>query len=196
MNYRQMIKKYGESATLNGVDVYVLIDEEKTSTYKKEPGFKAFTGSKMCKVLIASTITEHSDRIVIAGVDYRVFQAKGIKQRGKIAYTEATLFENDFTHDAKIYAQVVSLKGLNLPSKTETPYKIVKARLKTAKATDYTEYAFYGGKIPTHIISVMYEDGLKVGDLVSIGARSFEVLGTENIDERDVILVIDVIEVL
>jgi len=111
-------------------------------------------------------------------------------------YSDVVLFKNDFVHDVKIYTQSMNLKGCNLPSLANEPYKEVKARIKTVKPQDYLQYSLHADKVPTHVISMLFEDGVGVTDLVEWGERKFEVLNSENVDEQDRILVINVIEVL
>ena len=195
MNINSLINKYGESATLNGVDVFVFIDEERLSTYKKQSKFDEYTGLTMCAVLLKEQVLD-SDIFSIKGLQYRVFESKEIRKNGVRVYSDALLFKDDFIHDVKIYTQSMNLKGCNLPVLAGVPYKEVKARIKTVKSQDYLQYSLHTSKVPTHVISMMFEDGVGVTDLIEWGDRKFEVLSSENIDEQDRILVINVIEVL
>jgi hypothetical protein len=195
MNINSLIAKYGEPATLNGVSIYAFVDEDKLLGYLGHIGFKEYTGLKMASVLIKEAIN-FNDVFVMNGIEYLVFESKEIRKSGIRIYSDVVFFENDFVNDVKIYTQSLNLKGCNLPSMADIPYKEVKARVKTVKPSDYLQYAMHGEKTPTHVISILFEDGVGVTDMIEWGSRSFEVLNSENVDEQDRILIVNTVEVL
>lgn len=195
MDINSLISKYGEPATLNGVGVFVFVDEDKLTVYKKHVGFGEYTGLGICLVLLKEAVS-FNDVFVVNGVDYRVFESKEIRKNGVRVYSDVVLFKNDFVHDVRIYTQSMSLKGCNLPTLAGMPYKKVKARIKTVKPKDYVQYSMHGQKTPTHVVSMMFKDGVGVTDLIKWGDRAFEVLNSEDVDEQGRILVVNVVEVL
>ena len=195
MGINSLISKYGEPATLNGVDVFAFVDEDRLSDYKKHVGFGEYTGLNICLVLLKEAVSL-DDVFVMNGVDYRVFESKEIRKNGVRVYSDVVLFKNDFINDVRIYTQSISLKGCNLPTLADIPYKEVKARIKTVKPKDYTQYAMHGEKTPTHVITMMFDDGVGVTDFIEWGVRGFEVLNSEDVDEQGRLLVVNVVEVL
>lgn len=195
MNINSLISKYGESATLNEISVSAFVDEDKLIGYKNHTGFKEYTGLNLLLVLIKEAIN-FNDVFVMNGVEYLVFESKEIRKSGVRIYSDVVFFENDFVNDIKIYTQELNLQGCNLPARNPFSYKEVKARVKTVKPNEYLQYAMYGQKKPTHVISMLVEDGVEVTDLIEWGDRKFEVLNSENVDEQDRILIINTVEVL
>lgn len=195
MNINSLINKYGEPATLNNVSIFAFVDEDKLLGYKEHTGFKEYTGLNLLLVLIKEAIN-FNDIFVMNGIEYLVFESKEIRKSGVQIYSDVVFFENDFVNDIKIYTQSMNLKGCNLPTLADLPYKEVKARVKTVKPNDYLQFALHGEKIPTHIVSILFEDGVGVADLIEWGDRKFEVLNSENVDEQDRILVVNTVEVL
>lgn len=195
MNINSLINKYGETATLNEVDISVFVDEDKLIGYKSHTDFKEYTGLNIILVLIKEDVN-FNDVFVINEIEYLVFESKEIRKSGVRIYSDVVLFKNDFVNDIKIYTQSLNTKGCNLPSLAEEPYKEIKARVKTVKPNDYLQYAMYGQKTPTHVISMLFEDGVNVTDLIEWGSRKFEVLNSENVDEQDRILIVNTVEVL
>lgn len=195
MNINSLINKYGEPATLNEVSVSAFVDEDKLIGYKAHTEFKEYTGLNIILVLLKEAVN-FNDVFVMNGVEYLVFESKEIRKSGVRIYSDVVFFENDFVNDVKIYTQSMNLKGCNLPTLADLPYKEVKARVKTVKPNDYLQYALHGEKTPTHVISMLFEDGVGVTDLIEWGDRKFEVLNSENVDEQDRILVVNTVEVL
>ena len=196
MNINSLINKHGETGQRNNVDISVFVDEERLSSYKKETGFKDFTGIMLSAVLVKEQVLD-TDIFSINGSQYRVFQSKEIRKNGVRIYSDALLFKDDFIHDIEILKQSLNSKGCNLPSIGESEPIVLKGRIKTTKHNEYLQYAMHSDKTPTHIISVLFDGSdIEITDLIKWGDRSFEVLGSENINEQNRILVINVVEVL
>lgn len=195
MKINSLINKYGEPATLNNLAIFAFVDEDKLIGYKKHIGFEGYTGLNLLLVLIKEAVN-FNDIFVMNGIEYLVFESKEIRKSGIRIYSDVVLFKNDFVNDIKIYTQSMNLKGCNLPTLADLPYKEVKARVKTVKPNDYLQYALHGQKTPTHVISILFEDGVGVADLIEWGERKFEVLNSENVDEQDRILIVNTVEVL
>lgn len=188
-----LIAKYGEPATLNGAGIVAFVDEENSSRLKKL--FKDMTGDKSAVLLVREQVAIE-DVFVLKSTEYLVYTASEIRKRGAVLYSEVTIFENDYNKDVKIYDQRINKHGVNLPSIDLMPYREVKARIKTVKASDYIEYSFHNGAAPTHQISVFYDSSIKVDDLIAWKDKRFEIIKMTNTDELDRFLVLDVIEVL
>lgn len=196
MNINSLINKHGEPGQHNDVDISVFVDEQRLSSYKKETGFKDFTGIMLCVVLVKEQVLD-TDIFLINNSKYRVFQSKEIRKNGVRIYSDVLLFKDDFVHDIEIFKQSLNSKGCNLPSIKDGQPVILKGRIKTTKHNEYLQYAMHSDKTPTHVISVLFDDSdIEITDLIKWGDRSFEVLGSENINEQNRILVINVIEVL
>lgn len=194
----RLIKKYGTRIKRNGVDVVVFFDEEKASSFKKAQNFKQYTGFKI-SVLLMKGKAQATDVFNYDGKDYRVFEAKTISSKGTDEYTEAVVFQDDFNHDLKIYDQAMGRNGLSLPivSQGDDSFISVKARIATATPNDYKNLAFHGGKVPSHIFTLIStEQKPKVSDLIKWGDRRFEILSVEELNEAGVLIVIEAIEVL
>lgn len=188
-----LINKYGEPATLNGAGIVAFIDEENTSRLKKI--LKDMTGDESAVVLVKEDVGIN-DVFVVKGVEYLVYSASEVRKSGTRIYTEATIYENDYNKDIRIYDQRLNKHGVNLPNIDTMPYREIKARIKTVKASDYIEYSFHNGAAPTHQISVFYDSLIKVDDLIAWKDKRFEIIKMTNTDELDRFLVLDVIEVI
>lgn len=196
MNINSLIHKYGETGQHNGANLSVFVDEERLSFYKKEPGFKSFTGIRLCAVLIKEQVLD-TDIFLINNLKYRVFKSKEIRKNGVRIYSDALLFEDDFIHELEIFKQSLDNKCFNLPSIKAGQAIRLKGSIMTTRHNEYLQYALHSNKTPTHTISVLFDGSdIQITDLIKWGSRSFEILGFENINEQNRILVISVIEVL
>lgn len=195
MNINYLIRKYGESGTLNGSPVSVYVDEERLSYYKKETDFRDHTGITLCLALIREAVGV-DDKLVIGGISYYVFKSFETRKKGVRVYSEALLFKDDFIHDIDIYNQNMTLRNCNLPVKDDDPYTTRKARINTVSIDKYLNYSYHNDKTPTHIFTLLNEDGLSINNIIKWGTRTFEVLGSEDVDEQGRIINIHVIEVL
>ena len=190
MNTDTLINKYGETGQRNNLDISIFVAGEKLSSYKKETGITLFA------ILIKEAILD-TDIFLINGSQYRVFQSKEIRKNGKRIYSDALLFKDDFIHDIEILKQSLNTKGCNLPSIGDANSIILKGRIKTIKHSEYLQYAMHSNKTPTHVISVLFDgSNIEITDLIKWGDRSFEILGSENINEQNRILLLNVVEVL
>lgn len=188
-----LIAKYGEPATLNGAGIVAFVDEENTSRLRKL--FKDMTGDKSAVLLVRERIAI-DDVFFLNGTEYLVYTSSEVRKNGTVIYSEVTVFENDFNKDIKIYDQRINKYGVNLPSVDLLPYREIKARIKTVKASDYIEYSFHNGAAPTHQISVFYDSLIRADDLIAWKGKRFRIIKMTNTDELDRFLVLDVIEVI
>ena len=193
MNNKRLISKYGEPIQINAVNTKAYFEDSKKSYYfKKSVVYTSFD------VEVIHTLQEVllDDILKLKGVDFGVLETKPIFTSGALSYVETVVYKDDFTNDIAIKKQSLAITGCNLPNvSTDVPIS-AKARIKTVKPTDYLQFALQGAKVPTHIIVLKYIDGVGTSDLIEWGARSFEVLTIENINETDTLLAFNCIEVL
>ena len=192
MKLNSLILKYGERGQLNGNLVSMVIMEDRTSSYKTEAGFKEFTGLRTCTVLIREVLQD-TDILTIQGVQFRVFETEAIRKKGVQVYSEAIVFQDDFSHDINIYKETLSISGVNLPKTSTAAPFTYKARVTTLTDQEILTYLRYGSKSPTHTFTIIPESTkpIEVTDVIKWGSRDFEVLGTQNIDEAGRYLIID-----
>lgn len=193
MNINALIRNYGTKVKIDTIEKDVFFDTQKSSRYKKSKLYSSFN----TKVILTKEIINADATIVVDGKNFLVIETIDSPSRnGKIVYSETGIFEDDFIHDIKFYTQSSEMKGCNLPSKSDLPYSEYKARIRTEKPNDYLQFALQGAKVPTHKITIMYQDGINTSDLIIWGDRRFEILSSENIDEQNVFLEMSCIEVL
>ena len=193
MNNTRLISKYGEPIQINAVNTKAYFEDSKKSYYfKKSAIYTSFD------VEVIHTVQEVllDDVLVLKGANFGVLETNPTFTGGKLSYCETVAFKDDFVNDITIKKQSLSTTGCNLPNvSAETPIS-AKARVKTVKPTDYLNFALQGAKVPTHIFVLKYIDGVDASDLIEWGARKFEVLTIENINETNTLLAINCIEVL
>jgi SPP1 family predicted phage head-tail adaptor len=195
VNINSLIKKHGENAKKNGVDIKLFSDVESISQYESPPKFRDYTGIRMFAVLIREEVAI-DDVFLSRGKTFSVFKSSEIRHKGKRIYSDALLFEDDFNQDISIFNQSLQSSGCNLPSVNATANITTKARIKTINDPDYLQLSLRGGKRVTHNITIKYQSGVEKADLIKWGNRAFEILAIDNINEQNRLLVISVIEVL
>lgn len=195
MKLNELIQKYGEVGQLNGAAVYLVVIEDRISSYKQEVSFQVFTGLRTCDIMVREVIAD-TDIITIQGIDFRVFQTGAIRKKGIQVYSEATVFEDDFNHDINIYKETLKTRGINLPQVSAQAPFTYKARIKTLTEQESLTYLRYGDKTPTHTFTIMplSSKPVEYTDMIKWGTRSFEVMGTQNIDEAGRYIMIDTVE--
>jgi len=192
-NVNTLIDKYGNDIIIDTKSVRAFLDEQKSTRYKKS---KLYSSFNTCVILTKDIVPQTAD-LTIDGKNYLVLETiEAPVTNGKVYYCETGLFENDFIHDIQMYNQSINMSGCNLPSATNVPYNSYKAQIRTKKPNDYLQYSLQGAKVPTHTITIFYQNGVSASDLIKWGSRSFEVLTMENIDETDTFLEMNCIEVL
>lgn len=192
-NINYLIDKYGTDIKVDTIDKRAFLDEQKSSRYKKS---KLFSSLNTC-VILTKQIIEQEAKLEILGKNYLVLETIDVPMvNDEVQYCETGLFEDDFIHTMNFYQQSLNMSGCNLPSAEETPYSTYKARIRTKKPNDYLQYSLQGNKVPTHTITILYQDGVSASDLIHWGDRRFEIISIENIDEQNIFLEINCIEVL
>lgn len=195
MNINNLITKYGEIGKLNENNIYMVIDEDRISSYKTEPGFKVYSGLRTCSIIIREAMA-NTDIVTIGNVEFRIFESAAIRKKGIQVYSEALVFQDDFVHEINIYKETLKTQGINLPEvSTQAPFTY-KARVNTLTEQESLTYLRYGDKVPTHKFTIMPESSKPVEytDVIKWGSRNFEVMGTQNIDEAGRFIVIDAVE--
>lgn len=193
MNNARLISKYGEPAKINAVNVKAYFEDSKKSYYfAKSKVYSSFD------IEVIHTVQEVllDDVVVLKGENFGVLEAMPVLTSGKLSYCETVVFKDDFINDVIIKKQSLTTTGCSLPNVTPLPAISTKARIKTVKPNDYLQFALQGAKVPTHLITLKYIDGVDVSDLIEWGDRSFEVLTIENINETNTLLLFNCIEVL
>ena len=193
MNNKRLINKYGEPIQINGVSTKAYFEDSKKSYY-----FKRIAIYTSFDVEVIHTLQEVllDDILKLKNVDFGVLETKPVFTGGALSYVETLAYKDDFINDVVIKKQSLATTGCNLPNISEVEPISAKARIKTVKPTDYLQFALQGKKVPTHIIILKYIDGINTSDLFEWGARKFEVLTIENINETNTILAFNCIEVL
>lgn len=191
MNNARLIRKFGSGIILDGVTVNAYFDSVKKSYYTKK--LKEYTS---LEVEVIHTIEDVSLESVlnIRNDDFIVYDVAPVYTRGKISYIESVVIKDDFNKPITIKLQ--SLNGCSLPSINNASIIEANARVKTVNPVRYLNFALQGQKVPTHTITIRHMEGVQVGSLVEWLDRSFEILTIENIDEKNIFLVLNCIEVL
>lgn len=194
MNNARLILKYGEPILIGLAPTKAYFEDSKKTIYLKENAVYASFDLEVIhtieEVLIDDVV------VLYGGVDFGVLEARPTRTNGVVTYCETLLYKDDFINDILIKKQSLSNQGCTLPSTLpDTPIE-AKARIKTVKPTDYLNFALQGAKVTTHMIIIKYEAGVATGDLIEWGARNFEVLAIENINETNTLLAFYCIEVL
>lgn len=193
MNNARLINKYGEPAKINAVNVKAYFEDSKKSYYfAKSKVYSSFD------IEVIHTVQEVllDDVVVLKGENFGVLEAMPVYTSGNLSYCETLVFKDDFINDIVIRKQSNSTQGCSLPVVVDTTPIEAKARIKTVKPNDYLQFALQGAKVPTHLFTLKYIDGVEVSDLFEWGARKFEVLTIENINETNTLLAFNCIEVL
>lgn len=192
MNNAYLINKYGEPITVDTVVTKAYFEDSKKSIYMKDTVFTSFD----VEVVHTIGIIGINSVLVLKGENFGVLETMPVYTGGNLSYVETVAFKDDFTNDITIKKQSLHKTGVNLPSVVATPTITAKARIKTAEAFKHLQFSLQGAKVPSHIFVLKYITGIASGDLIEWGARSFEVLTIENVNERNTLLVISCIEVL
>lgn len=189
-----LISKHGRIIQIDDALVKAFIDESKSSQLKARTRVNPYINTKT--ILTKKKIPLNAN-ITMLGKAYRVFEVINEIYRKKIlVYTETKLFEDTFVNDVSFHKQSIMKQGCNLPSVDDKAYVSTKAQITTKNHNDTIQYSMHTNKPSTHVFTVFYEDNILHNDLIKWGDRNFEILHSENVDEKNVILVIEVIEVL
>lgn len=191
MNNARLIRKFGSDIILDNVATKAYFESVKKSYYTKK--LKEYTS---LEVEVIHTIENVSLESVlnIRGDDFIVYDVEPVYTRGKISYVESVVIKDDF--DKPVTIKLQSLNGCSLPSIDNASIIEANARIKTVNPVKYLNFALQGQKVPTHTITIRHMEGVQVGSLVEWLDRSFEILTIENIDEKNIFLVLNCIEVL
>ena len=193
-NINSLINKHGMMIDIDGDMSKAFINKSKSSRLKSKTRVNPYINVK--NILTKQQINLDA-KIIIMNKTYRVFEVvKEIWHKSKLIYTETKLFEDTFINDISFHKQSLKKQGCNLPSITNEAYIVTKAQIVTKNHNDSLQYSMHTSKPATHVFSVFYNDNISTKDLIKWGDRNFEILHSENIDEMNVILVIEVIEVL
>lgn len=192
MNNAYLINKYGEPITVDTVVTKAYFEDSKKSIYLKDTVFTSFDVEVVHTI---GTIGLNSV-LVLKSENFGVLETMPVYTGGALSYVETVAFKDDFTNDITIKKQSLHKTGVNLPNVSAVPTITAKARIKTAEAFKHLQFSLQGAKVPSHIFVLKYITGIASGDLIEWGARSFEVLTIENVNERNTLLVISCIEVL
>lgn len=193
MNSKRLISKYGEPIQINAVNTKAYFEDSKKSYYfSKSAIYTSFD------VEVIHTLQEVllDDILKLKSVDFGVLEAKPVYTGGALSYVETVAYKDDFKNSIAIKKQALAITGCNLPTVSAVAPITANARIKTIKPTEYLQFALQGAKVPTHIIIIKYIDGIGTSDLIEWGARKFEVLTIENINETNTLLAFNCIEVL
>lgn len=192
MNNAYLINKYGEPIAVDTVVTKAYFEDSKKSIYLKDTVFTSFDVEVVHTI---GTIGLNS-ALVLKSENFGVLETMPVYTGGALSYVETVAFKDDFTNDITIKKQSLHKTGVNLPNVSAVPTITAKARIKTAEAFKHLQFSLQGAKVPSHIFVLKYITGIASGDLIEWGARSFEVLTIENVNERNTLLVISCIEVL
>lgn len=193
MNNARLINKYGEPIKINAVNTKAYFENSRKSWYfSKSAIYTSFD------VEVIQTVQEVllNDVLVLKGENFGVLETNPVYTGGVLSYCETVTFKDDFDKNVLIKKQSLATTGCNLPNVSGDAPISTKARIKTVKPTDYLQFALQGAKVPTHIFVFKYIDGISTSDLIEWGARKFEILTIENINENNTLLAINCIEVL
>jgi hypothetical protein len=193
MDNAYLINKYGELATVDTVATKAYFEDSRKTFYtKKSDVFTSFD------IEVIHTIGEVglNSVLVLRGENFGVLETMPVYTSGVISYVETVAFKDDFINEISIKKQSLHKSGVNLPNVTQIPAITAKARIKTAEAFKHLQFSLQGAKVPSHVFVLKYIAGIETGDLIEWGARNFEVLTIENVNERNTLLVIDCIEVI
>jgi len=193
MNNAYLINKYGELATVDTVATKAYFEDSRKTFYtKKTEVFTSFD------IEVIHTIGEIglNSVLVLKGENFGVLETMPVYTSGVISYVETVAFKDDFINEISIKKQSLHKSGVNLPNVTQIPAITAKTRIKTAEAFKHLQFSLQGAKVPSHVFVLKYIAGIESGDLIEWGARNFEVLTIENVNERNTLLVIDCIEVI
>lgn len=193
MNINTLIDKYGTSIQKNNETIRVYFDNTKATQVKRNNLYTSFN----LRIILLKEEISLDDVFVIDGKEFLVLEVidKGYVGN-QLVYVEVALYENDFMENVRFFSQSLAMQGCNLPNADTNPYKEAKARIRTKKSTELLSLALQGQKVPTHEITIKYQDGISANDLIVWGDRSFEILSLQNLDEKNKFLVMDCIEVL
>jgi hypothetical protein len=193
MNSKRLISKHGEPIQINAVNTKAYFEDSKKTYYVKKVFF--YTSFDIEVIHTLQTVLL-DDLLVLKGVNFGVLETKPVYTSGALSYVETVTFKDDFINSVAIKKQSLKLTGCNLPDVVEASPIVANARIKTVKPTEYLQYALQGAKVPTHIFLIKYVDGVGTSDLIDWGARGFEILTIENINETNTFLAFNCIEVL
>jgi len=198
MNNASLISRYGEAVTVDGVATKAYFEDSKKSIYMQSSQSKSSALHTAFDVEVIHTVKEIgvNSVLVLKGQNFGVIETMPVYTHGKLSYVETVAFKDDFINDITIKQQSLHLKGVNLPNVSIATPITAKARIKTVKSYEHLQLALRVDKVPTHTIVLKYITGITVTDLIEWGARKFEVLSIENINEKNTLLIIDCIEVL
>lgn len=193
MNNTYLIEKYGEPITVDAIGVEAYFEDIKKSHYfKRSAIYTSFDAE------VIHTVSEVALNAVLVarGDNFGVLESKPVRTNGEVSYSETWIYKDDFINDVTIEKQSLKQSGVNLPNAVAGVPIVTKARIKTVKPTEYLQIALHGAKVPTHLFVIKYVDGITTGDSIEWGARTFEVLAIENINETNTLLIFDCIEVV
>lgn len=191
MNNARLIRKFGSPIVLDGETTNAYFNSVKKSYYIKK--LKEYTSFD---VEVIHTVKDVSLESVLSirNDNFIVYDVSPVYTRGKISYIESVVIKDDF--DKPVNIKLQSLNGCSLPSIDNASSIAANARIKTVNPVKYLNFALQGEKVPTHTITIRYVEGVQVGSLVEWIDRNFEILTIENIDEKNIFLVLNCIEVL
>ena len=195
MRINGLIAKHGEKISHNGTVIFGYVDDDRLSGYKKLRGNKEHTSYAALMILVLSKV-DIDDSFEVQGKAYRVFERAEVRIKNEVIYTEVVLFDDDFDREVQLFARSIELSGVNLPSLSEEAYTTAFARIKSVRAEDFLQYLGQTGKTPTHKFTLLYAEGVEKTNIIQWGARKFEVLGVENLNERNRLIILTTIEVL
>lgn len=162
--------------------------------FSKDP---EYTGTDVLRVVMNDVI-DWGDSFLIDAKGYRVFSINSIWNGGTIAYSEVTLFEDDFTHVMTVQSQVRGLSGVNL-AVLDGATKSFNARISSVSDTGRLQVPLHNDKPMSHIVTAIYSPivaSIQVEDMLKSDNRGYEVLGIEDVNEAHRLVKLSVIEVL
>jgi hypothetical protein len=190
---KRLILKYGSSILLDNVKTKAYFDSVKKTYYIKQ--IKDYTSFDVEVLHTFKNVTLESI-FKINNLDYIVFETYPVYTTGKISYIETVVIKDDFEHILSITNQ--SLGNCSLPSLIGPGLDDIKARIKTINPNRYTTIALQGGKVATHEIIIRFIEDINIDSLIvdTLGNKKYEILNIENINEKNVFLILNCIEVL
>ena len=184
---RLLIKKHGMRATIDSAPVKMFIDKHRVSELRR-PNNKVIPYIKTKVVLTLSQIPLNSI-IELMGKSYRVWeQTEEVYDKNKLLFCATMIFEDEFVNEVKLYEQSLATSGCNLPEHALQPHLTANAQIRTQSVTKLLEMPIVTDKVITHIFTVFFAEGIERTNLLIWNDRHFEVLGVENVNEKNRIL--------
>jgi hypothetical protein len=197
MDIERFKDRFGVVVTQNGSPITVIKMSTDSMGFKHFSSNPDYTGTDMFRIILDDPV-DWDDSFSIDAKRYRIFSINSIWNGGVIAYSEVTLFEDDFTHEMTVQSQARGLSGVNLAI-LDGNTKTFNARIASISDTGRLQVALHNDKPMSHVVTATYSTtvaSIQVEDMLKSGSRSYEVLGIEDVNDAHRLVKLSVIEVL